>query len=157
MALSSRVVALVLIGLVPVGIWPGGWTVRLWMLLVLVVIGLDLLLAASPRRIAVSRRPLGKVRVSEETVSELLVANPTGRRLRGLLRDAWQPSAGASPDRMALDVPAGERLVMSVYLCRSLADPAAVPEPDPRLTPFARAFAASSRFCTPEARASVRA
>jgi len=116
MALSSRVVALVLLGLVPVGIWPGGWTVRLWMLLVLVVIGLDLLLAASPRRIAVSRRPLGKVRVGEETVSELLVANPTGRPLCGLLRDAWQPSAGASPDRMALDVPAGERRIVRTRL-----------------------------------------
>jgi len=44
-----------------------------------------------------------------------------------------------------MGVPAGDRMVMSVYLCRSLADPAAVPEPDPRLTPFARAFAAGYR------------
>ena len=47
MALSSRVVALVLLGLVPVGIWPGGWTVRLWMLLVLVV-GTYVLLTFDP-------------------------------------------------------------------------------------------------------------
>ncbi len=37
------------------------------------------------------------------------MANPGRRRVRLLLRDAWPPSAGASPTRHRLDVPAGER------------------------------------------------
>lgn len=44
-----------------------------------------------------------------------------------------------------LNIAAADRLVVSTYLCRSLADPAAMPPPDGRLTSFARGLAASYR------------
>lgn len=116
MALSPRAVALVLLGLVPVVIWPSGWTVRLWILGCLLVVGVDLLLAASPAGIGLARRPLGQVRVGERSHTEVLVTNAGRRPLRGWIRDAWQPSAGASPDRLALTVPAGERTILRTEL-----------------------------------------
>ena len=116
MALSPRAVALVLLGLVPVVIWPSGWTVRLWILGCLLVVAVDLLLAASPTGIGLARRPLGQVRVGERSHTEVLVTNGGRRPLRGWIRDAWQPSAGASPDRLALTVPAGERTLLRTEL-----------------------------------------
>jgi uncharacterized protein (DUF58 family) len=37
-----------------------------------------------------------------------MVVNETGRRLRGVVRDAWQPSAGARDNRHRVDLPPGE-------------------------------------------------
>jgi len=109
MALSWRAVALVLLGLLPVLQWPSMSTVRWWLLICLVVIALDLLLAPSPKQLRVERSADEQVRLGESTSSTLTVANPTGRRMRGRLRDAWVPSAGASGERHTLDVPGGER------------------------------------------------
>jgi uncharacterized protein (DUF58 family) len=97
MALSPRAVALVLLGLVPVVIWPSGWTVRLWILGCLLVVAVDLLLAASPAGIGLARRPLGQVRVGERSHTEVLVTNAGRRPLRGWIRDAWQPVCRCQP------------------------------------------------------------
>lgn len=109
MALTARAALLVLVGLVAVVVWPGWLTVRLWVVLVALLVGLDLLLAASPRALRLQRAPLAKVRVGESTSTELLVTNTGRRRARGLLRDAWQPSAGARGDAARLDLKGGER------------------------------------------------
>lgn len=109
MALSWRAVALVLLGLLPVLQWPSMSTVRWWLLICLVVIALDLLLAPSPKKLRVERSADEQVRLGESASSTLTVTNPTGRRMRGRLRDAWVPSAGASGERHTLDVPGGER------------------------------------------------
>jgi uncharacterized protein (DUF58 family) len=49
------------------------------------------------------------VRLGESVDVTLTVTNPGGRRVRGLLRDAWPPSAGAAQRRHWVDIPAGER------------------------------------------------
>lgn len=116
MALTWRVVALLVIGLVPVMAWPSAGTVRWWLLAVLVLVGIDLLAAPSPTRLRFERSPGAQVRLGESTVTSLLVTNPTGRRVRGELRDAWVPSAGASGDRHRVDLPAGERRRLSTTL-----------------------------------------
>jgi len=110
---TGRLPLLLLLGLVPVVARPQGSTVALWLLVVAVVAGLDLLLAPSPAALTVVRGPIGSVRLGEEARSELLVDHPSGRRLRGRLRDAWQPSAGAGDDRhrIALEPGARARLV----------------------------------------------
>ena len=46
----------------------------------------------------------------------LSLTNPSARRVRGVLRDAWVPSAGASPRTQPLDLPAGERRVLTTTL-----------------------------------------
>jgi uncharacterized protein (DUF58 family) len=81
-----------------------GFTV--WM----AVLGLDLLLAGTPTRLAVRRLAPVRVRLGEPAPVELLVANRSPRRVRGLLRDAWQPSAGVVPDRHRLDLPPGAQV-----------------------------------------------
>ncbi len=64
-----------------------------------VLAALDLLLAASPRRVTVSRSDLpARVRLGETVRAELILTNLGRRTLRGIVRDAWQPSAGAVAD-----------------------------------------------------------
>ncbi|MDE9367076.1 DUF58 domain-containing protein [Luteipulveratus sp. YIM 133132] len=109
MALTGRAVLLTAFGVVPVALWPSGRTVLLWVLLVLVAIGFDLLTAVSPGRLVITRSPDPQVRLGESVTTDLTVRNTGGRRLRGRLRDAWQPSAGATGDRHRLDLPGGEQ------------------------------------------------
>ncbi|WNB87434.1 DUF58 domain-containing protein [Cellulomonas sp. ATA003] len=108
MALTWRAVALAAAGLLPVLLVPVPGAVLLWALLVVVLCGVDAGLAASPRLVAVSRVLPGSVRLTEQTRSVLTVTNTSTRRLRALVRDAWQPSAGAQANRHAVDLPPGE-------------------------------------------------
>jgi len=116
MALTPRAALVLLVGLFAVVIWPSGLTVRLWVLGVAALIGLDLLLAASPKALRFNRSPLTKVRVGETSSTELLVTNTGRRRAQGLIRDAWQPSAGAQGEQSRLDLPAGERTRVTTRL-----------------------------------------
>ncbi len=114
MAITWRVPLLVLVGLLPVALLPAGATVLVWLLLVLVLVGLDVLLA--PRRTAldVVRRPVGRVRQGDAGSTALEVAS--ARRVRGTLRDAWQPSAGATGNRHRLHLDAGARQELVSHL-----------------------------------------
>ncbi len=116
MALTLRTVVLALLGLVPVLIWPSGDTVRLWWLAIVLLVAVDLLLAPSPRRLHLARSAPTQVRLGESTRSALLVTNPSSRGVRGSLRDAWPPSAGAAGERHTLRVPAGERVRLTTTL-----------------------------------------
>ncbi|GAA2030082.1 DUF58 domain-containing protein [Pseudokineococcus marinus] len=109
MHVTGRLVLLVALGAVPVGLLPGWAPPVTWAALVLLAVGVDLALAASPRRLGLERQVPAGVRLGEPAESALLVTNPGPRRLRGVVRDAWGPSAGPSGDRHRVDVPAGER------------------------------------------------
>lgn len=77
--------------------------------LVLLLIVVDIVLAPSVRRLTFTRSGDAAVRLGEPASVTLIVHNATGRRLRGRLRDAWPPSAGARTQRHPIDVAAGER------------------------------------------------
>ena len=109
MTVTGRAVLLGLAGVVPVVLAPGWESVLGWAALVVLLVLLDVALAASPRALQLSREPLGSVRQEEPTATSVVVANPSRRRLRAVVRDAWQPSAGARTTRQRLVVPAGER------------------------------------------------
>lgn len=94
-------------------------TVWVWLLLVVAAVLLDVALTPSPRRLGARRTLEGSVRRLEATTSTVYVANPTGRHVRGLVRDAWQPSAEATGDRHALDLPSGEMRRMRTPLAPS--------------------------------------
>ncbi|MBC7298351.1 MAG: DUF58 domain-containing protein, partial [Demequina sp.] len=94
-------------------------TVWAWLILVLAAVLLDVALTPSPRRLGARRTLEGSVRRLEATTSTVYVANPTGRHVRGLVRDAWQPSAEATGDRHALDLPPGEMRRMRTPLVPS--------------------------------------
>lgn len=112
MAITGRAVLLLLLGVVAVLLRPVPTTVGLWTLLVGAVAALDLALAPSPRRLQIEPQPVDPVRAGEPTAAPLLVTNTGTRRVRGVLRDAWQPSAGAGSvtNRHRLDLPGGERV-----------------------------------------------
>ncbi len=116
MAITWRAVLLTALGVVPVLLVPTTFTVLTWTLLVVVVCGIDLALAASPRLVAVRRTVPRSVRLTETTRSTLTVTNRSGRRLRALVRDAWQPSAGTGTNRHHVSLRDGEsrRLVTAM-------------------------------------------
>lgn len=116
MALSGRFVVLALLGLLPVLLLPGWWTVLGVVGVLCALLGLELGLAASLRSIEVQRQDPGQVTLNGVAHSGLTVRNQGGRRLRGLIRDAWQPSAGAQDPVQPLDIPAGERRRVQVKL-----------------------------------------
>ncbi len=101
MVVTWRAAALMGLGVVPVLIWPADGTVLVWATVVVLACVADVVLAASPRRVAVQRRVPASVRLRSEATSELVVRNASGRRLRAVVRDAWGPSAGAGPGRGA--------------------------------------------------------
>ncbi|MET8763924.1 DUF58 domain-containing protein [Lentzea sp. NPDC004782] len=107
MALTGRAGLLALIGVLVVGLLLPSWQGILLMLCVLLAcVCVDLLLAGSVRRLTFSRGGANSVRTGELCAVQLTVQNP-GRRVRGVLRDAWAPSAGVVADRVVVDVPAG--------------------------------------------------
>ena len=116
MTLTYRAVVLALLGLVPVAVWPDATTVRWWVLAMVVLVGLDLLLASSPKALAFEREGPAQVRLGERTSTALLVTNTGRRPVRGALRDAWPPSAGAATTRHTLAVAAGERTRVTTTL-----------------------------------------
>ena len=116
MSIGGRVPLLLLLGLVPVVLRPEASTVRLWLLVVAVLVVADLLLAPSVRSLAVSRQPVGTVRLGYDAESALLVENVGGRRLRGVVRDAWQPTAGATANRHRIRLDPGDRVLLRTGL-----------------------------------------
>lgn len=84
--------------------------------LLLVVLVIDALRAADPRRLAVTRSGETQVRLGEAATVRLRLAHTGSRPLRGLVRDAWPPSAGAMPTARQLTIPAGERRTATTVL-----------------------------------------
>ncbi|WP_104179102.1 DUF58 domain-containing protein [Arthrobacter sp. B0490] len=116
MVVTGRLVLLALLGVVPVILYPGATSILLWAALLAALAGLDVSLAASPRRVGIVRELPDGVRLGEECRSSLLVRNDTRRPLRATVREAWQPSAGAGDPEQVLLVPPGEVRRMAVLL-----------------------------------------
>lgn len=121
MTISGRSVALLALGVIPVVLFGGdagaAWAVLAGWLAVWLVLGIvDLAAAASPRRIAVERHVPARVRLGTETLSELFLTNTGPRTLRGFVRDAWEPSAGAVGTRVRVRIPARERRRAAIRL-----------------------------------------
>jgi uncharacterized protein (DUF58 family) len=115
-SLSGRTALLALVGLIPVALLPGWSAVLGWALVLLLAVLLDLALAGSPQALRVDREPVSAVRLGEPTDAWFVLSNPGRRRVRGLVRDGWQPSAGATPSRQLVDLPSGQRRRLSTRL-----------------------------------------
>ena len=108
MAVSGWFVALVALGVVPLVVLNNAAVLPLWLILVVLLAIIDLLLAGSPRALVLNRTLPARVRLGESVPASLTLANTGRRRVRGTLRDAWQPSAGPLTTRHALLVPVNE-------------------------------------------------
>lgn len=107
MAITGRVALLAALGvlLAPLG---AGW---LWAVagLLLVGIAVDLALAGRVADLQLTRTGGTSTRLGQPVEVTLLATNAGRRRVRGLVRDAWLPSAGATPRTHRVDIPPGER------------------------------------------------
>ncbi len=116
MALSGWFVALVALGVVPIAVTGQPVVLAYWLAFVVAAGLLDLLLAGSPRTVELSRDVPGRVRLGETVESTLSLANAGRRRVHGVVRDGWQPSAVAAPLRARIDIPRGERRAVTTTL-----------------------------------------
>jgi uncharacterized protein (DUF58 family) len=115
-ALTRRAVLLALLGVLPVAVAPSGVTVLGVALLLVVASLVDVALAAPVSSLQLSRSGATACRLDASAEVHLAVVNRGRRRARGVLRDAWVPSAGAAPRTHLLDLPAGERRLLTTTL-----------------------------------------
>ena len=122
MALTGRTALLAALGSIPVGMWAPSWTGILAVEAPLTLAILcDYALAAPVQKLQSTRSGDTSVRLGDGAEVQLTVTNPSGRRLRAQLRDAWPPSswhAGTeqAASRHTLTVPPGERRRLTTLL-----------------------------------------
>jgi len=121
MFLTALPALLIALGVVPIALLSAlGWSAWAvlggWLLLCAILVTLDVVLAASPRAVVVTRRVPARARLGEPVMTSVAVQNIGPRALRGWLRDAWQPTAGAPLGREQISVPPGERRRLQVPL-----------------------------------------
>jgi len=110
MALTWRTPALLLLSVVAVLARPAAGTVWTILLVVIALVLLDWRLAPSLATLRFTRQHTPATRLGESAQTALVVANAGGRRITGILRDAWQPTAGATPNRHRLRLAAGDQV-----------------------------------------------
>ncbi|MFI9625022.1 DUF58 domain-containing protein [Streptomyces sp. NPDC052042] len=122
MALTGRTALLAALGSLPVGILAPSWTGLLAVNAPLsLAILCDYALAAPVRTLQFTRSGDTSVRLGETAEVQLTVTNPSRRRLRAQLRDAWPPSSwptgkDQAASRHTVTVPAGERRRLATLL-----------------------------------------
>jgi uncharacterized protein (DUF58 family) len=115
-ALTGRFVIALCVGIIPVVAIGLPWVLVAWIGLVLALTALDLALAGSPRAVTVSRNLPARVRLGETVRADATLTNHGRRTVRGIVRDAWQPSAGAVLTRHPMSIPPEERRTISTTL-----------------------------------------
>jgi len=86
---------------------------------ILAALAADLLFAASIAGLQVSRSGETKIGLGQTGTTTLTLINSGHRRLRGVVRDGWRPSAVAQPGRSRIDLPAGRRVTVTTTLTPS--------------------------------------
>ncbi len=84
--------------------------------LIVAAIAADVFLAASVLRLQLTRSGDTRILLGGTGKVTLTIHNPGVRPLRGLVRDAWRPSAGAAPGRAHVTVPGGGRVTLTTTL-----------------------------------------
>jgi uncharacterized protein (DUF58 family) len=108
--LTGRAGLIALICVFPIAVapWPAIAFAALLTVL-LAAIAADIAMAASPKSVQLTRAGDTSARLGEQVDITLLVANGGKRRFRGVVRDAWAPSARAEPRTHDVDIAAGQR------------------------------------------------
>jgi len=116
MSLTGRTGLLALLAALVLLVAPG-WAVFLALNGALIAaICLDLALAGNIRALRFHRSGDTSVRLGEQAQVSLIVENLGGRALKGRIRDAWPPSAGAAGNRVVVHIPPGERRRLDLTL-----------------------------------------
>lgn len=121
MFVTGRLSLAVAVGIVPLVVaglagYPPYAALGIWVGLCAMLVVVDVLLAPSPRAVVVTRRVPARARLGEPVPVSVALHNQGPRTLHALIRDAWQPTAGAGADRQRVSVPAGERRRIAIPL-----------------------------------------
>nr|WP_274638539.1 DUF58 domain-containing protein [Microbacterium bovistercoris] len=119
MYVTGRLPLLIALGAIPVVLLStagvDAWAAAAgWLLLSAVVAGVDAAAAADPRGVHMERSLPRRSLLHDRVEASLTLRGP--RRLRGWLRDAWQPTAGAPRERLPVRLAPDEPLRLSVPL-----------------------------------------
>ncbi|MDF2991309.1 MAG: hypothetical protein K0S37_1823 [Microbacterium sp.] len=114
MFVTGRLALLVALGVVPLVLLstagvPAWLVVGGWVLLCAGAAAIDVVAAADPRAVEITRRLPERALRDQPVRGELRVRNLGSRVLRAYVRDAWQPTAGAPEERSRFVIPPGER------------------------------------------------
>lgn len=117
MVLTGRTGLVALLCALPIALspWPATAFVVLLALLGAAVVA-DVALAASPRALAFTRDGETAARLGEDVDVRLVVEHIGRRRFRGQVRDAWPPSARATPRSHPVNLTAGQRVPLVTRL-----------------------------------------
>lgn len=117
MILTGRTGLLALVCVLPIAVSP--WPARAFVILLAVLailVSIDVMLAASPRRLRFTRLPNGSVRLGQPVDAGLAIHNDGRRRFRGQVRDAWPPSARGEPRTHRLSIASGQSQQVHTHL-----------------------------------------
>jgi uncharacterized protein (DUF58 family) len=115
--MTGRGVLLLALGAAVIALSPDpGVGFVLWLAAFAALWTVDRLLAAAPSKVELSRDGARQARLGETAEVALTIANTGRRTLRGLVRDAWVPSAGAHPYRHRVRVGPGRRQTVHTRL-----------------------------------------
>ena len=110
---AAGAVPVVLLSLAGVDAWIAAGA---WLLLCIAVPLVDAVAAPDPGDLRVERSLPSRARLGTPVATDLTLRNTGSRRIRGRVRDAWQPTAGAPADRPRIDIPAGEARTLGIPL-----------------------------------------
>jgi uncharacterized protein (DUF58 family) len=116
MALSGRAAALAVVGVLAVLAVRVTAAVLAVDGLILILILADLLLAAPPKALTITRDGDRRVRLGESVTVTTTIVNGSRRVLSAQVRDAWPPSANAAPSRRAVKIPAQGQVSLPLTL-----------------------------------------
>ncbi|HEX6234229.1 MAG TPA: DUF58 domain-containing protein [Jiangellaceae bacterium] len=115
--MTGRAALLAALGALVVGLAvPSALGVIVVTAMVLIICAVDAALAGAVGPLQFRRTGDESVRLGETARISLQVANAGARRVRGLLRDAWPPSAGVVSDRTPVRLGPGERRTVEFTL-----------------------------------------
>jgi uncharacterized protein (DUF58 family) len=116
MALTGRAAVVALIGTLAALAFRSGWTLLVVDGLIAGGIAADCVLAGGVRQLRAARAGDTRILLGQQGTVTLTIGNPGRRALRGIVRDAWPPSAGAAPDRAAVFIPGGGQVTITTTL-----------------------------------------
>jgi len=117
--LTGRAALVAVLGAVVVLLFGTGLALLAADAVLLALIAIDVMLAASPRRVAVTRSGDSKMRLGQAGTIMLSIENSGRRRLKAQVRDGWRPSACATPARSEVTLPAGRGVTLTTTLTPS--------------------------------------
>jgi uncharacterized protein (DUF58 family) len=116
MTLTGRACLLALAGGLVIAVFGTGLAALVVNAVIVLMVALDVILAARIASLRLTRSGDAKMQLGQSGSIKLTIANTGGRPLRGIVRDAWQPSALARPGRASITVEAGMRAIVTTTL-----------------------------------------